>query len=67
MLTEIDNKRVINNGNFTIGLVADDNKDKPDYGKDYRKCLFNGVGEGLIAKIGTDFNAAFKVIPIITL
>ncbi|CAD8183887.1 unnamed protein product [Paramecium octaurelia] len=60
---EFDQKRAGSNGNFFVGVVQDDSKDKSPYGKGFRKDLFSQNGEGLNVRIGTDFNNVFKMPP----
>ncbi|CAD8105532.1 unnamed protein product [Paramecium sonneborni] len=63
LFKEFDQKRAGSNGNFYVGVVSDNNKDKSPYGQGYRKDLFSQNGEGLNVRIGTDFNNVFKMPP----
>ncbi|KAM3132776.1 hypothetical protein pb186bvf_015081 [Paramecium bursaria] len=68
LFDEYDNKRVQQNGNFIIGAVKDDNRDKDNYSQDIYRCLFNEkVSSGLVARAGSDFNNILKLTPKILL
>ncbi|CAD8180465.1 unnamed protein product [Paramecium octaurelia] len=63
LFKEFDQKRAGANGNFYVGVVEEEQKDKSPYGKGYRKDLFSQNGAGLDVRIGTDFNNVFKMPP----
>ncbi|CAD8178482.1 unnamed protein product [Paramecium pentaurelia] len=63
LFKEFDQKRGGANGNFYVGVVPEEQKDKSPYGQGFRKDLFSQNGEGLNVRIGTDFNNVFKMPP----
>ncbi|CAD8076279.1 unnamed protein product [Paramecium primaurelia] len=63
LFKEFDQKRSGANGNFYVGIVPEEQKDKSPYGQGFRKDLFSQNGEGLNVRIGNDFNNVFKMPP----
>jgi hypothetical protein len=58
-MEKYDLNRAATNGTLQVGLVEDTEKDKKEYGRGFRRCLFSAQGTGLVAK--GDFTNHLKV------